>query len=51
MGILIYGFHKLGEWIDFDYPSPFFNYHTIFILLGVGLALYNTIRQVNNIDK
>ncbi len=51
MGIIIFLFSYLGAWLDADYPSSKVYYNKIFIMIGVVLALYNVIRQVNEISK
>ena len=51
MGIIIFLFSYFGSWLDENHPSPKLNYNTIFVMIGVGLALYNVIRQVNEINK
>lgn len=51
MGIIIFVFSYFGTWLDEKHPSPKVYYNTIFVMLGVGLALYNVIRQVNDINK
>nr|WP_202390803.1 AtpZ/AtpI family protein [Flavobacterium sp. Sd200] len=51
MGIIIVGFSWLGNWLDEKYPNPNGIYRIIFTMLGVGIALYNVIRQVNQLNK
>ena len=51
MGITIFLFSLLGEWLDKNHPNDSVYYHKIVLLIGVFLALYNTIRQVNQINK
>lgn len=51
MGVIIVGFSYLGTWLDGKYPNPKNIYFIIFTMLGVGLALYNVIRQVNQLNK
>jgi len=51
MGIIIVGFAWLGGWLDKKYPNPNELYFIIFTMLGVGIALYNVIRQVNQLNK
>jgi hypothetical protein len=45
MGVIIFLFSYLGSWLDETH------YHKVVLLVGVFLALYNTIRQVNDINK
>lgn len=47
MGTIIFLFSYLGNWLDATYPSPVVYYNKILIVLGVMLAMYNVIRQVN----
>ncbi len=49
MGIVIFLFAYLGQYLDEKYQSE--NYVKIFTVLGVFLALYNVIRQVNQMSK
>ena len=52
MGIIIFGFYKLGFWLDEKYPSEKVYYYKILTMVGVSLALYNVYRQVKQIgDK
>ena len=51
MGVIIFLFSYLGSWLDENHPSPKVYYNKILIMVGVGLALYNVIRQVNEINK
>jgi F0F1-type ATP synthase assembly protein I len=51
MGIIIFLFSWLGSWLDGEYPNPKNIYRIIFTLLGVFIALYNVIRQVNQLNK
>lgn len=51
MGVIIVGFAWLGGWLDEKYPNPDGIYKIIFTMLGVAIALYNVIRQVNQLNK
>lgn len=51
MGIIIFGFAWLGSWLDENHPSPKVYYNKILVMVGVALALYNVMRQVNAINK
>jgi uncharacterized membrane protein len=51
MGVIIFLFSYLGNWLDENHPSPILYYNKILILIGVALALYNVIRQVKEINK
>jgi predicted MFS family arabinose efflux permease len=51
MGAIIFLFSYFGEWLDEKYPSPKVYYNKILVMIGVALALYNVIRQVNEINK
>jgi F0F1-type ATP synthase assembly protein I len=44
-------FSFFGKWLDERFPNTSNIYIKIFVLLGVGLALYNVIRQVNQLNK
>ena len=49
MGIVIFLFAYLGQYLDEKYQSE--NYVKIFTVLGVFLAMYNVIRQVNQLNN
>jgi uncharacterized membrane protein len=51
MGVIIFLFSYLGDWLDENHPSPKVYYNKILVMVGVVLALYNVIRQVNEINK
>jgi uncharacterized membrane protein len=51
MGVIIFLFSYLGNWLDENHPSPKVYYNKILVMVGVVLALYNVIRQVNEINK
>lgn len=49
MGMVIFLFAYLGQYFDEKYQSE--NFVKIFTVVGVFLALYNVIRQVNQMSK
>ncbi|MBP6756423.1 MAG: AtpZ/AtpI family protein [Bacteroidia bacterium] len=51
MGAIIFLFSYLGDWLDESHPHPKVYYSKILVMVGVALALYNVIRQVNEINK
>lgn len=51
MGAIIFAFHFLGSWLDESHPHPKIYYNKILIMVGVFLALYNVIRQVNEMNN
>lgn len=51
MGAIIFLFSYLGDWLDQSHPNPKVYYSKILVMVGVALALYNVIRQVNEINK
>lgn len=51
MGIIIFAFASLGQWLDQKYPNQEQYYTKGITLLGVFLALYNVYRQVNTLNK
>ncbi|MGS4346012.1 AtpZ/AtpI family protein [Myroides odoratus] len=51
MGIIIYLSHLLGTWIDEKYGFEQAIANKICTLLGVGLALYQVIKQVSQLNK
>jgi F0F1-type ATP synthase assembly protein I len=51
MGIVIFVFSYFGKWLDIHYGNSSRTYTKIVTLIGVFLALYNVIRQVNQMNK
>lgn len=51
MGVTIFLCFYLGNWLDENHPSTKVYYNKIFVMVGVVVALYNVIRQVNQINK
>ncbi|MCV9929721.1 AtpZ/AtpI family protein [Flavobacterium sp. LS1R49] len=51
MGAIIFLFSYLGHWLDENHPNPKVYYNKILVMVGVVIALYNVIRQVNEINK
>ncbi|CAM2854991.1 AtpZ/AtpI family protein [Flavobacterium frigoris] len=51
MGVIIFLFAYGGNWLDDNYPNPKVYYNKILVMVGVVIALYNVIRQVNEINK
>ena len=49
MGMVIFLFAYLGQYLDKKYQSE--NYVKIFTVVGVFLAMYNVIRQVNQLNN
>ena len=51
MGVVIFLFSRLGNWLDEKYPNP----NTLFVkaltLIGVALAFYNINRQLKEINE
>lgn len=51
MGVVIFLFSWFGSWLDEKYGNTSNTNQMIFTLLGVFVALYNVIRQVNQLNK
>ena len=51
MGLIIFGFSYLGGWLDEKYPNPEGHFLKGITLLGVFVALYNVIKQVNQLNN
>lgn len=51
MGAIIFAFSYFGNWLDENHPHSRVYYNKILVLVGVALALYNVIRQVNEMNK
>jgi F0F1-type ATP synthase assembly protein I len=51
MGIIIFLFAVLGDWLDEKYPNPKNWYVKILVIVGVAVAFYNINRQLKEINK
>ncbi|MGL2965372.1 AtpZ/AtpI family protein [Flavobacterium sp. XGLA_31] len=51
MGVIVFLFAYLGQWLDQKYPNPHTIYVKILTLLGVALSFYNLNRQLKDINK
>ena len=51
MGVIIFLFAYLGDWLDAKYPNPHDIYVKILVLVGVAIAFYNLNRQLKDINK
>lgn len=51
MGLIIFGFSYLGGWLDEKYPNPDNYFLKGITLLGVFVALFNVIKQVNQLNS
>lgn len=51
MGVLIFAFSYLGDYLDEKYPNPSKIYVKILVLVGVAVAFYNLNRQLKDINK
>ena len=51
MGLTIYLAIYLGRWLDATFNNGERLYIIIFTLLGVGVALFNVVRQTNQLNK
>ena len=51
MGVIIFLFSVLGKYLDNKFSNSVELFTKIFVLLGVCFALYNVIRQVNQLNK
>ena len=49
MGLIIFLFYKLGEWLDNNHPSDKIYYSQLLTVVGVFIALYSVIKQVNRL--
>jgi hypothetical protein len=50
MGIVIYLFANLGQWLDVKYPNDDNLYTKLITVLGVFVALYLVIQQLKKIN-
>ncbi|WP_330443964.1 AtpZ/AtpI family protein [Flavobacterium sp. C4GT6] len=51
MGIIIFLFAWFGGWLDNKYGNTSNPNTILFTLIGVAIAMYNVIRQVNQLNK
>jgi F0F1-type ATP synthase assembly protein I len=51
MGVIVFLFSYLGNWLDAKYPNPNTVYVKILTLIGVAIAFYNINRQLKDINK
>ena len=51
MGLVIFGFSYLGSWLDETNSNVEETNFKIFTLIGVFIAIYQVISQVNQINK
>ena len=51
MGVMIYVFSWIGNWLDMKYPNPHNWFVKLFTILGVLLAFYNLNRQLKEINS
>lgn len=51
MGAIIFLFSYLGRWLDENHPNSRIYFSKLLIIVGVFVALYNVMRQVNEINK
>lgn len=51
MGVIIFLFAWFGTWLDAEYGNVKNTNRIIFAMIGVFIALYNVIRQVNQLNK
>jgi hypothetical protein len=51
MGVIVFLFSYLGNWLDVKYPNPNTIYVKILTLVGVAIAFYNINRQLKDINN
>jgi uncharacterized membrane protein len=51
MGVIIFLFAYLGNWLDEKYPNTYNVFVKILTLVGVAIAFYNINRQLKDINK
>ncbi len=51
MGVVIFAFSYLGNWLDNKYPNKHNIYVKILTLLSIVIAFYNLNRQLKEINK
>ena len=51
MGVIIFGFATLGNWLDEKYKNSNNVYVKVLTLVGVAIAFYNINRQLKDINN
>ena len=51
MGIIVFLFSKLGQWLDEKFTNKHNLYVKILTLVGVAIAFYNIARQLKEINQ
>jgi uncharacterized membrane protein len=51
MGVIIFLFSSLGNWLDEKYTNPHHVFVKILTLVGVAIAFYNINRQLKDINE
>jgi hypothetical protein len=51
MGLIVFAFSYLGNWLDAKYPNPHQLFVKILVLFGVAISFYNINRQLKDINK
>ena len=51
LGVIVFLFSKLGQWLDGKYHNNHSIYVKILTLVGVAIAFYNIARQLKEINK
>ena len=51
MGIIVFLFAKLGQWLDQKFINEYNLYVKILTMVGVAIAFYNIARQLKEINK
>ena len=51
MGIIVFLFAQLGQWLDHKFINKHNLYVKILTMVGVALAFYNIARQLKEINK
>jgi F0F1-type ATP synthase assembly protein I len=51
MGIIVFLFAKLGQWLDYKFINEHNLYVKILTMVGVAIAFYNIARQLKEINK
>jgi len=51
MGVIIFLFSYLGDWLDVKYPNKNNIFVKVSTLVGVAIAFYNINRQLKEINK
>jgi len=51
MGVIVFAFSYLGNFLDTKYPNPHQLFVKLLVLFGVAISFYNLNRQLKDMNK